>query len=288
MTTLIVGASGLMARPVIERLLEAGAGFRALSSNARSAERLRAAGCPDVVTGDLRDGDDMARVTQDVRTVLYVPPVFMADEADIARRFIATAAASGVEKFVFLSVLHPQMTGMHHHHQKLLIEEAVIESGMRFAILQPAMLMQNLRREWRQVVDHGILARPYRTDLSMAVVDADDVGEAAFIALTTGRLDGGVFELCGDALTTRDMAAILADELGRPVEARESAIEDWEKGARAGGFDDTGIEIGRKMLRHYQRHGLPGGTPLVLSAILGRAPNDYRTFVRHYAAEQAR
>jgi hypothetical protein len=39
-----------------------------------------------------------------------------------------------------------------------------------------------------------------------------------------------------------------------------------------------------RMMAHYDRHGLPGGNPLVLRAILGREPRSLREYFAELAA----
>lgn len=39
-----------------------------------------------------------------------------------------------------------------------------------------------------------------------------------------------------------------------------------------------------RMMAHYDRHGLPGGNPLVLRAILGREPRTLELYFRELAA----
>jgi hypothetical protein len=39
-----------------------------------------------------------------------------------------------------------------------------------------------------------------------------------------------------------------------------------------------------RMMAHYDRHGLPGGNPLALRAILGREPRSLREYFRELAS----
>ncbi len=38
------------------------------------------------------------------------------------------------------------------------------------------------------------------------------------------------------------------------------------------------------MCNHYDKHGFKYGNTVTLTAILGREPTDYRTFIRKFAA----
>jgi nucleoside-diphosphate-sugar epimerase len=120
----------------------------------------------------------------------------------------------------------------------------------------------------------------------MAVVDTDDMGEAAAIVLTRPGYTGAAFELCGPApLSTAEMAAIIAAELGRPIRAEARSLDDWAAHAKGQGWTPWAIDAYSRMCRHYDEFGFPGGNPLVLRAILGREPGDFRAFARRFVAE---
>ena len=40
----------------------------------------------------------------------------------------------------------------------------------------------------------------------------------------------------------------------------------------------------RRMMAHYDKHGLPGGNPLVLRSILGREPRSLKDYFRELAS----
>ena len=82
------------------------------------------------------------------------------------------------------------------------------------------------------------------------------------------------------------MAAIITEESGRPVGAEKQSLDDWKTWATGRGWKPWSMEAYMKMCRHYDAHGYAGGNPVVLSAILGRAPCGYRAFVKRFLAEQ--
>jgi uncharacterized protein YbjT (DUF2867 family) len=285
---LIVGGSGAVGIPALKHLVARGAPVRVLTSSSSSAERLQNLGARETVLGDFRKPEDLRRACADVETVIQIPPRFTEDEATIGLNVVAAAKDAGVAHYVFVSAFHPQMRQMDHHWSKLLVEEAVIESGLPFTILQPAMFMQNIRVEWPGIRARGIYARPYSPERKMALVDTEDVGEAAAIAVTKGSYRGATFELAsGEAFTHAEMAEILAEEWGHPVRAVKRDPVEWADWARAHGWSNWSIEAYRKMCRHYDAHGYPGGNALVLTAILGRAPGGFRSFVRRFLVEDA-
>ena len=284
---LVIGASGAVGKPTIEGLVAEGVRVRALSSNDDSAIALRDMGVAETVVGDLRNGDDLARAMAGVETVFFVMPRFQADEADAGKRVVDAAKAAGVGHFVYCSVLNPQCRELLHHAQKLDVEEHLIESGLTFSIIRPAMFMQNLNMEWQQVSADGVYPRPYSPDRTMAVIDTGDLGAAAARIVLDTALHGGCYDLCGDRLTHSQMAAVLSGVMGKPVTAEARSLEDWKAAARKRGATDYFIESYGKMCAHYDSHGLAGGNPLVLQAILGRPPVDYRAFAEDFVAAKS-
>ena len=199
---LIVGASGAVGIPTIKELVRRGAPVRALTSRPASAEKLRQLGVKETVLGDFRKAEDVRRAVEGVATVIQIPPRFTEDEAAIGIGIIAAAKEAGVSHYIFVSAFHPQMRQMAHHWSKLLVEEAVIESGLPFTILQPAMFMQNIRVEWSVIRDRGVYLRPYSPERKMALVDTDDLGEAAAIVALKPGYRGATFELAsGESLS---------------------------------------------------------------------------------------
>jgi uncharacterized protein YbjT (DUF2867 family) len=284
---LIVGASGAVGVPTIRHLVKRGAEIRALTSSGKSAARLKSLGVAETLLGDYRSDGDVRRAVEGVDTVFHVQPRFTEDEAAVGLRVVAAARAARVGYFVFSSAFHAQMRAMDHHWAKLLVEEAVIESGMDFAVLQPAMFMQNIRVEWPAIRDRGVYPRPYSPDRKMRLIDTEDLGEAAARVLTEPRLRGGTYELAGpDALTHAEMAGVVGELLGRTVTAVKRDVEEWAGWARNNGWQPWSIEAYRKMCAHYDAHGYPGGNPVVLATILGRAPGTFRAFAQRFIAEQ--
>ena len=286
---LISGASGAVGVPTIRHLVKRGARVRALTSSGKSATRLKSLGVAETVIGDWRNAADLNRAMEGTRSVMHIPPRFTEDEVDIGLRVLAAAKSACIDHFVFSSAYHPQMRKMDHHWAKLLVEEAVIESGLAFTILQPAMFMQNLRVEWPVVKERGVYLRPYSPDRKMALIDTDDLGEVAARVLIEPGFRGATFELAGpDSLTTAEMAAILAEASGKPIRAEQRPLDDWTAWAVKQGWKPWAIEAYRKMCGHYDAHGYPGGNPLVLEAILGRPAGTYRAFAQRFIAEQSK
>jgi uncharacterized protein YbjT (DUF2867 family) len=278
----IIGASGAAGTPAIAELVKRGAAIRALTSNEKSAAKLKARGVAETIIGDFRKPADVARVIEGAERVMLIPPAMVPDQTEIGLGVVAAAKAAKISHFVFLSCVHPQIRVLVHHWQKLAIEEAVVEAGMDYTILQPSMYMQNLVQVWHHVVKEGVVRWPWNPDQTFNFIDTRDLGEVIAISLTTDRLRNGSFELfSGDKLTMHRTAQILGEEMGRPIRAEKLSAEAFRQ-EKSTVLSPWRIENMLNTSKHYDEHGLGGGNPLVATAILGRAPHDYRSFVRHY------
>ncbi|MEW6287026.1 MAG: NmrA/HSCARG family protein [Chloroflexota bacterium] len=282
---LITGASGKTGRAVIRALLRRGEAIRALTRRPEQADSLAALGVEEVVVGDLLDGPAMKRAAQGARAVYHIAPNVSPHEVAIGRNVIAAAVSAQVERFVFHSVLHPQVEAMPHHWQKMRVEELLFESGLPFTILQPTAYMQNILAYWQSIREQGVYAVPYPPQTRLSLVDLEDVAEAAARVLTEDGWLGATLELVGAApLSQTEVAEILSRRLNRPVRAAVVPLETWEQNARSRGMDEYQVTTLMQMFRYYARHGLIGN-PSVLRCLLGRSPVSFDGFVERTLRE---
>ncbi len=284
MKVLMVGATGKFAGMVVPELVKRGATVRALVRSEDKVEAARKQGAAEAVVGDLQDGASLRRAAEGVDGVFHIGPGFAPDEAEMGVRLVGAAKAAGVGKFCFSGVIHPSLSKMRNHKAKLPVEEALYESGMDFTVLQPTMFMQNLEAGWKQVAAMGKFGLPFSKLAKVSYVDYRDVAEAAALALTGDTLAYGTFELCAPGMVDRvEMAAMMSEALGKPVEAAEPGFAEWaEKAGIPGGRMREGLEV---MYADYDRYGFPGGNGLVLEAVLGREPRGLRGFFGELAVK---
>jgi len=236
----VAGAAGKTGRAVVNAL-------RSRSCSVRPLVR-RPSGMDGEVVVDLLDSSALRDGIRGVDAVYHMAPNMHPDELEIGRNVISVTQDLGVERIVYHSVLHPQIEAMPHHWDKMRVEEAILNSRLRWTVLQPAPYVQNFKRP-----ADGVLRVPYRTDAPFSFVDLFDVAEAAAIVLTEGQFDYGIYELAGPEVMT---VADLARGLGVKVESTDSGEAPPSLAA---------------MFEYYDRHGLVGN-PAALEMILGRPP----------------
>jgi len=271
---LVVGASGGFAGHVVPAIVARGVQVRGMIRRPDQSALVRQHGAQETVVADLADDHSLAHAFDSVERVFYIAPAFMPQEAEVGRRFVATALAAGVKRIVFSSVIHPVIASLANHAAKAPVEEAILDSGIEYTFLHPALYFQNFERGWDKVVETGTLAEPWSPETRFSRVDYRDVADVAAIALTEDRLLYGTFELCSDGWLNRyDIAALISDVLGRDICAER--IDPETLGGEA--------ESMRPMFAHYDHVGLRGN-PTTLAAILGRQPRTLKAFFQELAA----
>jgi NAD(P)H dehydrogenase (quinone) len=280
---LVTGAAGKTGKAVVEALAKKGAGVRAMVRRSEHFAALKAVGATECVTASFEDEKALRRAGDGVRAVYHICPNVSREEVTYARAVAAAVQARGVKRFVYHSVLHPQIEAMPHHWRKMRAEEMLFGLGLDLTILQPTAYMQNILGALPGIFAGGAFRVPYPVTTRLSLVDLQDVAEAAALVLTTDGHAGATYELAGtDPLSQVEVATAIGRALGRPVRAEAETVESWQQRARAAGIGEYESATLAAMFRYYAAHGLIGNSR-VLASVLGRKPNDLAAFLRRDA-----
>lgn len=158
----VVGATGFLGRPVVERLLAEGTAVRAVSRSAAGARGALPAGC-EVVEADTSSADDLRRALAGCRAVHLnlSPPTTGAapnPELEVSRRVAAVLPDTGVERVSKISALGVQEASAFGEplwwavRDKALADRAVMGCGVPWTLLRPDWFSESLglfvRRGW--------------------------------------------------------------------------------------------------------------------------------------------
>lgn len=285
---LITSAAGQTGTRLIRHLTARGARVRGLVTRQASADKVRALGA-EPVFGSLDDAASLARAMQGVDTVYHIAPTLATDEHAMGRRVIDAARQAGVGYFVLHGVIAPYLDNINYHHAKQLIQLDLYRSGMAYCVLLPTNFMQNVNWTWPAIMEKGVWELPYDVDKPLTWVDLEDVAEAAAVVLTDRGHAYATYELCGNQafLSRAQIAGMMSRVLGREVEAREVAVDEYLEQYRRMPFFErkSGEELAqiRAMFIDYDRHGMPAGNGHVLSMLLGRPAGTYEQFLARLA-----
>jgi uncharacterized protein YbjT (DUF2867 family) len=281
---LSIGASGKHAGLVVPELVRHGARVRGFIRDPSKRDEVLARGASEVAIGDLRDSASLDAALEGIEGVFHLCPAFHPDETQLGLNVVDSAKRAGVKRFVFSSVLHPQISGMKHHIAKLLVEDAIKQSGMEYTVLQPASFYQNMANFWPAVVKTKTFSLPIASDKAWAFVDYRDVAEIAALALTSDRLVYGTFELCcEDNLNRERIATIMSEVLHEKIAVESPSFSTWAARNRLPYSLEPGpAKMFEAMNAYYNDHGFPGNS-LILRAILGREPRSLKSYLYELA-----
>ncbi len=276
----ITGAGGKTGRALVRALAQRNAPTRGVVRSAAGGAPLRMLGAADVAIADFADAARLAEAFAGADAIYHICPNMHPDEVAIARTVLAAARRAGVPRFVYHSVLHPQVEAMPHHWLKLRVEELLFTAGVAYTILQPSAYMQNLLAYLPAICAEGIYRVPYAGHTRLGMVDLDDVAAVAARILTEPGHAGATYELANDEAFTQDeVAQMLADVLGRSVRFEVLDRREWASAAQAGGLPAYAVATLARMFEYYEAHGF-WGNGTVLTALLGRQPTTLQAWLR--------
>lgn len=225
---LVVGASGTLGRPAVERLLGRGVPVRALTRQPERLGALAARGV-EVVAGDLADPPSLRHACAGAEGVLASAHALLGRgeqrseriDGDGHRALVDAAAASGVRRFVYVSAFgaspdHP----VDFFRTKHALERYVAGSGLGHVILRPTAFMEQHAHEFngKAVLERGRAFLLGSGQKPRNFVAAADVAQVAVEALLAERPPGPVVEIGGpDNCSNAEVAALYARLSGRPL-----------------------------------------------------------------------
>lgn len=287
MTILVTGATGTVGRQVVEQLVKRGADVRAFVRNPAKANFPAEV---DVVEGDLLDVDSVRSAFSGVSTLFLLNAV-VADEFTQALIALNVAREAGIERIVYLSVIHSDVyVNVPHFAGKFGVERMIERMGMHATILRPAYFMGNDLTIKDVVTGYGVYPMPIGSK-GLAMVDTRDIAEIAAIELLRREqsavpLPSDRINLVGpDTLTGQDVAAIWSDVLGRAIAYPGDDPAAFEQNLRRFMPNWTAYDM-RLMSERFTGDGMvpEAGDVERLTKMLGRPLHAYREFATQVAA----
>ncbi|MBR9762659.1 MAG: NmrA/HSCARG family protein [Rhodobacteraceae bacterium] len=234
MTILVTGATGNVGRNVVEHLVRRGADVRALVRDPAKADF--PAGV-DIARGDLLDVDSLRAAFSGVSTLFLLNGV-VADEYTQALVALAIAREAGIERIVYLSVIHADLyVNVPHFAGKFGVERMIEQMGLHATILRPAYFMDNEITIKEAIAGYGVYPMPLGAK-GIAMIDARDIGEIAAIELIRRETSATPLPLTRinlvgpDTLTGADAAAVWSRALHREIAYPGEDIAGFERNLR--------------------------------------------------------
>ncbi len=271
MTILITGATGQLGRLVIDSLISRGATPQTIVAGARDVAK--AADLADrgirVVTLDYDDAASITAALDGVDSVLLISGSEVGRRTPQHKAVIDAAKAAGVTKLVYTSAPKATTSDLVLAPEHKATEELITASGIPAVILRNNWYTENYVGSVSQAASTGVLAAS-AGDGKVASASRRDFADAAAVVLLEDGHIGEVYELGGDvAWDFSELAAAIAEVVGRPVEYQALSSEEHAAGLAAAGLDDGTIGF-LTTLDADIRGGALADTDDTLSRLIGR------------------
>ncbi|MBZ9733057.1 NmrA/HSCARG family protein [Mesorhizobium sp. CA18] len=287
MTILVTGATGNVGSQVVNQLVKRGADVRAL---VRDPSKANFPASVAVVQGDLIDVDSLRSAFSGVSTLFLLNAV-VPDEFTQALIALNLAREAGIERIVYLSVIHGELyANVPHFAGKLAVERMIEQMGVNATILRPAYFMNNEFMIKDVILSYGVYPMPIGSK-GLAMVDARDIAEVAAIELlrreqTEIALPLDRINLVGpDTLTGTDVAGIWTEVLGRQIAYPGEDLAGFEQNLRQ--FMPGWMAFDMRLMgeRFISEGMIPdAGDVDRLTKLLGRPLRTYRDIAAEIAA----
>ena len=233
---LVIGATGDQGHPLLTRLIAAG--MQPVAALRNAAGRAAFVGTQfaaiETVEADLYDLSSMVRAAKGMDAlVVHLPFVFDRQKAQTMGDTLAKAAhENDLDKIIFNTscFVAEHDNGNPAHDGRRAIEKAIIDSGIRYAIFEPKVFMDNMIRSWCKplIVNEGVFAYPAAPTLRISWICLDDVAAFMVEALANDALPDGRYAIGGpQALVGDEVAERLSQAAGKPIRFKSLSPEQF-------------------------------------------------------------
>ena len=286
---LVTGATGDTGRATVNELLARGHKVRALA-HARDdrSKGLEERGV-EVVYGDLLDFGQVRAALGGVQRAYFVYPI-RPGILQATAYFAQAAKEAGVDGIVNMSQKSAREDARSHAATDHWLSERLFDwSGLTVAHIRPTYFA-----EWllylAPMIKAGLLHVPFGTG-KHAPIAAEDQGRViAGILEDPAAHKGKTYPLFGPVeYTYEETAKVLGRVLGRPVQYKQVAFEEFQKAFEAG-RKTTGRPVNDFLFQHLRevaidhQNGIFAGTNDLVEKLGGRPPMALEVFIEKHRA----
>jgi len=241
----ITGITGNVGGAVARTLLAQGKPVRAVVRDAAKGKAWVDLGC-EIAIAEMEDAQALTQAFTGAQGVFVLPPPnfdptpgFPEAKAVITAVGQALVAARPA-RVICLSTVGAQATQSNLLSQRTLMEEAFAALPLPVSFLRPAWFLDNVSWDIPQAREQGVFSSFLQPlDRAVPMVAAADVGRVAAELLVQAGAVERIVELEGpERVRPVDIAAALAEVLGRAVQAEAVPRETWGALFRAQGTRD--------------------------------------------------
>lgn len=214
---LVTGAAGMSGTEIIKQFTAENVPVRALVRPGTDASAL-VAGNVEIVEGDMAQPETLGRALDGVDKALLISSANPA-MLDTQCRFVDACKVAGVRHVVKFSGAETGFRRAKFRFAQMhaQAEEYLEASGLAFTHFRPSGFMQVYLWEAATILGRGELRLPH-DEITLAPIDVLDIARVAVRLLQADGQEGRIYRMTGpQALTARQIAAIVGNAIGRPL-----------------------------------------------------------------------
>jgi uncharacterized protein YbjT (DUF2867 family) len=275
---LVTGATGKVGSEAVRLLRQQAIPVRAMVRDPGKATPLAAAGA-ELARADFDDPGAIDTALASVDTVILVSPGVPAQELNV----VASAVRQGVKHVVKVTSNASADSPIARRRHQAEIEAGLAASGLAHTLLRANAFMQNtlaLAPAIQRTGGFGSSAGLGR----VGMVDARDVAAVAAEVATAPQAHAGrTYRLTGPALITyADVATVLSEVLGRPVQYRTLSFEEDRAAMIAAGLPEPVAGMNAQAFSLIAAGDAAWLSPDI-PALLGRPARSFARFAADFA-----
>lgn len=272
---------------LVQRLLAAGTAVTVISRDAERGAALAAQGAR-VVVGALDDAATLTDAFTGADQIFWLtPPNYRPDFMDWAGATAGLAATTahdqGVRRVVILSSVGAQNRDTPGHLGPvgaLLTVEQTFQAALdNVLVLRPAFFMENLLRDVPTLLNPGALFTVAALDVGFPMVATADIalraGDVLLDPTWSGHHHRGVHGARN--VTYQELAGVLSEALGRPIQAIQVSMDQARGGMAAAGMPPFMVDMFANMYAGFQDGRMAPAEP---RDAFSTTPTDINQFAR--------
>ena len=280
----VTGATGQLGQLVINALLKkvpAGEIIAAVRKPENAAD-LAELGV-QVRQADYTRPDTLLSAFTGVEKVLLISSNEIGSREVQHKAVIAAAKEAGVKLLAYTSLLHADTSSMGLGGEHRATEQALIASGVPYAILRNGWYTENYAASIAPAVAHGAFIGA-AGEGKIASASRQDYAEAAAVVLTSDDVAGKTFELAGDdAYTLAQFTAEIANASGKAIQYINMSEAEFTAALKGAGLPDALAE----MLADSDANAAKGALfddSHTLSKLTGRPATPWQDVIKAFVA----
>ncbi|RPE77813.1 MULTISPECIES: SDR family oxidoreductase [unclassified Frondihabitans] len=220
MSIIVTGATGQLGRLAVLSLLDAGVPSADIVATGRDAAKLAALHAEVGVAtrvADFADPESLTAAFAGGEKLLLVSTTDVGLRIGNHTRAIDAARAAGITLIAYTSELNADTARMRLAEEHRLTEQYLAQSGVPFVILRNGWYLERYTDQLSSVAETGTLVGGAGAGRVSAAI-RQDYAEAAAAVLTSSGHEGRTYDLGGTSFTLAEMAAVMGDVMGQPVD----------------------------------------------------------------------